>query len=62
MLAVMASQALHVTKRQAPPALSNFVKDLRAIVAPVTADRLLGPELDRAAQEFTRRVFASDKP
>jgi histidine ammonia-lyase len=59
MLAVMASQALHVTNRQAPPALRDFVGGLRAIVAPVTADRVLGPELGRLAEVFTARVFES---
>ncbi len=58
MLAVMASQALHVTKRQAPPALLDFVSGLHAIVAPVEADRVLGPALGRLADDFTRRVFA----
>jgi histidine ammonia-lyase len=60
MLAVVASQALHVTGRQAPPALRNFVEALRAIVPPVEDDRVLGPELNRLADEFTRRVFAVD--
>jgi histidine ammonia-lyase len=60
MLAVVASQALHVTGRQAPPALRSFVDNLRAIVPPVADDRVLGPELNRLADEFTRRVFAVD--
>lgn len=58
MLAVMASQALQVTGRQAPPALREFVSSLRAIVAPVEADRVLGPELGHLADDFSARVFA----
>ncbi len=61
MLAVVASQALHVTGREAPPALRDFVEELRAIVPPVNDDRILGPELNRLADDFTRRVFAVDR-
>ncbi len=60
MLAVMAAQALHVTKRQPPPALRGFVADLRAIVPAVEADRLLGPELGRLAEDFSRQVFSPE--
>jgi histidine ammonia-lyase len=58
MLAVVASQALHVTGRTAPPALRSFVDDLRSTVPPVAEDRILGPELGRLAARFTERVFA----
>ena len=34
MLAVIASQALHVTGRQGPPALRLFMEELRAIAPP----------------------------
>jgi histidine ammonia-lyase len=61
MLAVMAAQALHVTRRQPPPALRGFVTGLRAIVPAVEADRLLGPELCRLAEDFSRQVFSADK-
>jgi histidine ammonia-lyase len=57
MLAVVASQALHVTERKAPPALQAFVGEIREIVAPVGEDRVLGPELARLADWFTRQVF-----
>jgi histidine ammonia-lyase len=56
-LAMIASQALHVTDRQAPPALRGFVEELRAVVPPVGADRVLGPELGKLAAAFTGRVF-----
>jgi len=56
-LAVVAAQALHITGRQAPPPLRELVDELRAIVPPLTGPRVLGPELGRLAQSFTRRVF-----
>jgi histidine ammonia-lyase len=59
MLAVVASQALHATQRQAPPALRSFLAGLRAIVPPVEEDRVLGPELNRLADDFTAHVFAA---
>jgi histidine ammonia-lyase len=59
MLAVVASQALHVTGRAAPPALRPFVDEVRSVVPPVAEDRVLGPELGRLAQRFTQRVFAA---
>jgi histidine ammonia-lyase len=57
-LAMIASQALHVTRRRAPPPLRGFVEALRAIVPPVGADRVLGPELMALADDFSGRVFA----
>jgi histidine ammonia-lyase len=56
-LAVVASQALHVTGRQAPPALRNFVSEVRSMVPPVEKDRVLGPELLRLSDSFTKKVF-----
>ena len=58
MLAVIASQALHVTGRQGPPALRLFTEELRAIVPPVDADRVLGPELHQLAEAFTRQAYS----
>jgi histidine ammonia-lyase len=58
-LAMIAAQALHVTQREPPPPLRAFVEEVRAIVPPVEADRVLGPELGRLAESFTRRIFAS---
>jgi histidine ammonia-lyase len=57
MLAMMASQALHVTDRLAPPALQLFLEDIRAIMPPVDDDRVLGPELAELAAWFTRQSF-----
>jgi histidine ammonia-lyase len=60
MLAVLASQALHVTRRDPPPPLQPFVKQLREIVPPVGADRVLGPELARLADHFTVHVMGDE--
>jgi histidine ammonia-lyase len=57
MLAMLASQALHVTEREATPALRPFVEEIRDIVPPVGEDRVLGPELARLAERFTQRAF-----
>jgi histidine ammonia-lyase len=57
MLAMLASQALYVTGRQPPAALQPFIADIRSFVAPVHDDRILGPELGRLAEGFTRQVF-----
>ncbi|ESZ43050.1 hypothetical protein X732_08310 [Mesorhizobium sp. L2C066B000] len=57
MLAMIASQALYVTERAAPPALQDFVADIRKIVPPVEDDRVLGPELAKLAEWFTGKVF-----
>ncbi|AYG62500.1 aromatic amino acid lyase [Rhizobium jaguaris] len=56
-LAVVASQALHVTDRRAPIALADFVAEVRAIVPPVDDDRVLGPELLHLTTLFTEKAF-----
>jgi len=62
MLAVVASQALFVTDREAPPALREFVELVRSHVAPVVEDRILGPELNQLTEAITAKIFApSDK-
>ena len=62
MLAVLASQALHVTDRNVPQPLSRFLDEVRSIVLPVDADRVLGPELAQLSSHFTRQVFAAEQP
>ncbi len=57
MLAMLASQALHVTGRKPPPQLRPLVDEVRVIVPPVNEDRVLGPELGRLAVAFTRKTF-----
>jgi histidine ammonia-lyase len=61
MLAVVASQALHVTDRTAPPALRSFVELVRSYVPPLIEDRILGPELNRLADALTAEVFAVEE-
>jgi histidine ammonia-lyase len=60
MLAVVASQALFVTQREAPPALRGFLAFVRSHVAPLVEDRILGPELGRLADAITAKIFAPD--
>jgi histidine ammonia-lyase len=59
-LAVMASQALYVTQREAPPQLRELLTLVRSHVPPVIADRVLGPELDRLTHAFGTEVFAPE--
>jgi histidine ammonia-lyase len=58
MLAVVASQALFVTDRKAPPPLKGFMELIRTYVAPVTEDRILGPELGRLTDAITAKIFS----
>jgi histidine ammonia-lyase len=58
-LAVVASLALYVTGRQAPPALRDFVAESRGIVLPVDHDRVLGLELLSLATMFTKKAFTA---
>ncbi len=57
MLAVLASQALHVSDRAGPPQLASFLDEVRDAVRPVGADRLLGPEMATLAARFTHQVM-----
>lgn len=56
-LAVVASQAFHVTGRNAPPRLVPFIEEVRAIVPPMKQDRVLGPELELLSRHFTEQTF-----
>jgi histidine ammonia-lyase len=60
-LAVVASQALFVTDRQAPPALQGFMELIRSYVKPVIEDRVLGPELGQLTDAITAKIFAPDE-
>lgn len=62
MLAVVASQALYVTDRNAPPPLRDFVDWVRSTVPPLVEDRVLGPQLGHLANSITRQVFAGKAP
>jgi histidine ammonia-lyase len=57
MLAMLASQALYVTGREPPPALRSFVGSIRSLAPPVVEDRILGPDLEKLADWFTRQAF-----
>ena len=61
MLAVVASQALFVTEREAPRALRAFVELVRTYVEPIVEDRILGPELNRLTEAITANIFAPDE-
>ncbi|HVZ00602.1 MAG TPA: aromatic amino acid lyase [Dongiaceae bacterium] len=57
-LAVTASQALHLTRRAAAtPPLRALLDTIRSTVPPVEADRVLGPGLQTLSETFTARVF-----
>ncbi|WP_204276630.1 hypothetical protein, partial [Klebsiella aerogenes] len=56
-LSVVASQAFHATRRNAPPRLAPFIDEIRSIVPPVNEDRVLGPELERLSRHFTSETF-----
>ena len=60
MLAVVASQALYVTDRPAPPALREFLGLVRSHVPPLNEDRILGPEFDRLTDALTAQVFSAE--
>jgi histidine ammonia-lyase len=61
MLAVLASQALHVTGRDGPRQLRPFLGEIRETVSPVGADRVLGPELARLSERFSGRVLSAEE-
>lgn len=53
-LAVVASQALHVTGRPAQPPLRPFLTRLRELVPPVESRRALGQDCARLARAFSK--------
>ncbi|MBM3599698.1 MAG: histidine ammonia-lyase [Alphaproteobacteria bacterium] len=57
-LAIVASQALYVTERPAPQRLASLLAEIRAVVPPLERVRMLGPDCERLAEAFARRVFA----
>jgi histidine ammonia-lyase len=56
-LAVVASQALYVTERSAPPALKELLDEVRAVLPPITSARALGPYVGRLAAAFQAKVY-----
>jgi histidine ammonia-lyase len=57
-LAAIASQAFHVTGREAPPALVELLAETRRHVPPVRGPRPLGPEVEALAEALRARVLA----
>jgi histidine ammonia-lyase len=55
-LAVVASQALHVTGRTVRPPLRDFVEGVRGLFPPVETSRPLGEECRRVADAFSAAV------
>lgn len=56
-LAAIASQALHVAEQPPPPALAEFLDDVRNDFPPIDAPRPLGPDAERISAAFRRRVL-----
>ena len=56
-LAVIASQALQMAGRHAPPNLHGLVDEIRSRVAPVREPRPLGEDCQRLADAFTQHAF-----
>ena len=57
-LAVIASQALHVDGREPPPGLARSWSRIRINVPPVVEPRPLGEDSQRLTEAFARQVFA----
>jgi histidine ammonia-lyase len=59
-LAVVASQAFHLTRRTPPSVrLQDLLQRIRSLVPPVAADRVLGGELQVLGETFTANVLES---
>jgi histidine ammonia-lyase len=56
-LAVIASQALQMAGRHAPPNLHGLVDEIRSRVAPVREPRPLGEDCQRLTDAFTQQAF-----
>ncbi len=54
MLAITASQALLVTDREAPPALTGFLAEVRARFPPLAEQPVMGSDCARLADAFSR--------
>jgi histidine ammonia-lyase len=55
-LAALGAEVLHAAGRPVPPALAPFVDEIRAAFPPVDTPRPLGPDAERLAAAFGRRV------
>lgn len=59
-LSAVASQALHVTGREAPPALTSLLNSVREVYPPIDMQRAPGPDAGALAVHFAREIF--DEP
>ncbi|WP_374373162.1 aromatic amino acid lyase [Dongia sp.] len=57
MLGAVASQAFHVTKRSAPPALAELLEEIRASFPPLDAPRTYAPGLNALAEKFRAEIY-----
>lgn len=57
-LAAVASQALYVTDRPAPPPLERFLNEVRDVFPPLDEPRAPGPDAGALADHLTRAVYA----
>jgi histidine ammonia-lyase len=59
-LAVAASQALHVTKRTIPGGpLLDLLQCVRDVVPPIEVDRVLGDELQALSEDLSARIYSA---
>jgi len=59
-LAASTSQALHVTRRPAPPPLRGFLRSIRTTFPPIVATRDLGEDADALAARFGQATMTGD--
>ena len=57
MLAIVASQALHVTRREAPTAMAGFLREVRAIFPPIVDQPPFGADCGALADAFSRTAL-----
>jgi histidine ammonia-lyase len=60
-LAVIASQAFHVTARSAPPRLRPLLETIREIFPPLEGPRAPGPDAEGIWRMITAKVFEHDR-
>lgn len=56
-LAAVASQALHVTNRHAPPALAGLVDEVRSIFPPPRSTDRMAPPMEALCNDFSARMY-----
>ena len=61
-LAAVASQALYVTKREAPPSLRALLADIRSHMPPMLESRPVAPEMERLVAMFRAKIYEGVRP